>query len=151
MATGVNKVILVGNLGQDPEIQTFDNDVKKASFSIATDESYKNREGVKVEKLEWHRVVVWRGLAGVAERYLKKGSKIYLEGRISTRQYDDAQGQKRYITEIEGRNFIMLDRREENSGQSYPPAEKTQPTPAAPETSAPLPEAKPAVADDLPF
>ena len=133
---GVNKVILIGNLGKDPEITNIGNDVKKAAFSLATSESYKNKDGNKVEQTEWHNIIVWRGLADVAEKYLHKGSKIYVEGKIKYRSYDDKDGNKRYITEITGDTFTMLDGRtqEGNGGAPPPPPE----IPAGPE-------------DDLPF
>ncbi|MCX6232680.1 MAG: single-stranded DNA-binding protein [Bacteroidetes bacterium] len=119
---GVNKVILIGNLGKDPEITNIGNDVKKAAFSLATSESYKNKDGNKVEQTEWHNIVVWRGLADVAERFLHKGSKIYLEGKLKYRTYDDKEGNKRYITEIVGDTFTMLDgRTTEGNGNNPPP------------------------------
>jgi single-strand DNA-binding protein len=108
MATGVNKVILIGNLGKDPEIQKFDNGGKKATFSLATSETYKNKEGEKTTHTEWHNIVLWRGLAEVAENYLKKGNTIYLEGRIRRREYEDKEGQKKFIYEIIGDNMNML-------------------------------------------
>jgi len=105
---GVNKVILVGNLGKDPEVWTFEDGTKKTSFSLATTESYKDKAGNKVDQTEWHNVVLWRGLAGVAEQYLKKGSSIYVEGKIRSRSYQDKEGNTRYITEIFGDNMTML-------------------------------------------
>ncbi|MEZ5198568.1 MAG: single-stranded DNA-binding protein [Bacteroidales bacterium] len=116
---GVNKVILVGNLGREPEIMTFDNGVKKASFSLATTESYKNKEGNRVEQTEWHNIVVWRGLADVAERFLHKGSKVYVEGKIRTRSYEQ-DGVKKYVTEIFGDNFVMLDSRSQGPSEVPP-------------------------------
>lgn len=141
---GVNKVILVGHLGKDPEIMTFDNGVKKASFSLATTESYKNKEGQRVDQTEWHNIVLWRGLAEIAETYLKKGSLIYLEGRIRTRQWEDQTGNKRYSTDIEGLDFKMLSSKpkDEQAG-SYAP----QPTSNTVSEPAPIPEPE----DDLPF
>lgn len=118
MASGINKVILVGNLGREVQVQTFENGIKKASFSMATDESYKDRSGQKIERTEWHNVVMWRGLAEIAERYLRKGSKVYIEGRIRTRQYTDQQNVTKYFTEIEALNMVMLDSRE--SQGAYP-------------------------------
>jgi len=145
---GVNKVILVGNLGKDPEVMTFDNNVKKASFSLATSESYKNREGQRVDTTEWHNVVLWRGLAEVAERYLKKGNQVYIEGKIKTRSYEQ-DGQKRYITEIYGDNMTMLGRREESNGGGYQQQAASAPAPT------PQPEVKQEPLDtpddDLPF
>lgn len=116
---GLNKVILIGNLGKDPEITNISNDLKKASFSLATTETYK-KDGEKVEQTEWHNIVVWRGLADVAEKYLHKGSKIYLEGKIKYRNYEDKDGNKKYITDIQGDNFIMLDKMDA-TGKTPPP------------------------------
>lgn len=112
---GVNKVILVGNLGKDPEAFTFDNGVKKVSFSLATTESYKDKEGNRVDQTEWHNVVLWRGLADVAEKYLSKGNQVYIEGKIKTRSWDDKDGIKRYTTEIYCDNMTMLSGRKEQS------------------------------------
>ena len=108
MATGINKVILIGDLGKDPDIIRLESGVKKASFSLATTEVYKNKEGVKTEHTEWHNIVLWRGLAEVAENYLKKGNTVYIEGRIRKREYEDKEGQKRYITDILGDVMTML-------------------------------------------
>lgn len=119
MATGVNKVILIGNLGRDPEVQNFENGVKKAAFTLATTEAYKGKDGEKIQHTEWHNIIMWRGLADVAERFLKKGSTIYVEGRIRKREYEDKEGQKKFIYEILGDSMQMLGggpRREENIG-----------------------------------
>ncbi len=119
MATGVNKVILIGNLGRDPEIQNFENGVKKAAFTLATTEAYKGKDGEKTTHTEWHNIVMWRGLADVAERFLKKGNTIYVEGRIRKREYEDKEGQKKFIYEILGDTMQMLGsgpRRDENNG-----------------------------------
>jgi single-strand DNA-binding protein len=105
---GINKVILVGNLGKDPEIRTLESGTKVANFSLATTESYKDKTGNRVDQTEWHNIAVWRGLADVAEKYLKKGQQIYLEGRIRTRSWDDKDGVKRYTTEIVADTFTML-------------------------------------------
>jgi len=105
---GINKVILVGNLGKDPETFTFENGNKKVSFSLATTESFKNKEGARVDRTEWHNIVLYRGLADVAAQYLKKGQTIYLEGSIRTRSYDNSEGRKVYVTEIEGSTMTML-------------------------------------------
>ena len=86
---GVNKVILVGNLGQDPEVRYLDSGVAVANFSLATTENYKNKQGERVSQTEWHNIVLWRGLAEVAEKYLKKGSSIYVEGKIRNRKWED--------------------------------------------------------------
>lgn len=108
---GVNKVILIGNLGKDPEVRNLENNVKVVRFPLATTETYRDRSGNRTDRTEWHNVVLWRGLADVAESYLSKGSRIYLEGRIRYRQWDDKDGNKRYITEVEGENMLMLDRK----------------------------------------
>ena len=105
---GVNKVILVGNLGKDPEVRHLDNGVAVANFSLATTENYKNKEGARVSQTEWHNIVLWRGLAEVAEKYLKKGSSIYIEGKIKTRKWEDKEGNTRYNTEILADNMTML-------------------------------------------
>jgi single-strand DNA-binding protein len=106
--SGVNKVILVGNLGKDPEVRSIEGGAKVATFSLATNEVFKGKDGNKVEQTEWHNIVVWRGLAELAEKYLRKGSQIYLEGRIKTRSWDDKEGNKKYITEIVGDNMTFL-------------------------------------------
>ena len=113
----VNKVILIGNVGNDPEVTYIKEDVPVAKFSLATNESYKNRDGERVTNTEWHNIVVWRGLAKVVEKYVKKGSKLYLEGKITTRQYEK-DGQTKYFTEIVVREMTMLDSRGENSDNS---------------------------------
>tara|TARA_Y100000766_G_scaffold270448_1_gene268379 strand:+ start:380 stop:787 length:408 start_codon:yes stop_codon:yes gene_type:complete len=105
---GVNKVILVGNLGKDPEVRYLDSGVAVANFSLATTESYKNKEGERVNQTEWHNIVLWRGLAEVAEKWLKKGSSIYIEGKIKTRKWEDKDGNSRYNTEILADNMTML-------------------------------------------
>jgi len=102
---GINKVILLGRLGKDPEIMTFDNGVKKATFSLATTESYKDKDGNWQEQTEWHNIVLWRYLA---EKNIIKGDQIYLEGRIRSRSYDATDGTKRYITEIQGDKILKL-------------------------------------------
>ncbi|GIV34892.1 MAG: single-stranded DNA-binding protein [Chitinophagales bacterium] len=116
---GVNKVILVGNLGKDPDIQYLDNNVSVARFTLATNDSYKDKDGKRIDQTEWHNIVAWRGLAKIAEDYLKKGSRIYLEGKIRTRSWEDKQtGEKKYTTEIVADNFIMLDKKEDNSNSN---------------------------------
>ncbi|ABG60918.1 single-stranded DNA-binding protein [Cytophaga hutchinsonii] len=105
---GINKVILVGNLGKDPEVRAIGTDRKVANFSLATTESYKNKSGERVDQTEWHNVVFYGPVADVIERYLRKGSQIYVEGKIRTRSYDDKDGVKKYITEIIGDTMTML-------------------------------------------
>ena len=113
---GINKVILVGNLGKDPEVRTVQSGALVARFSLATSESYTNKEGQKVENTEWHNIVLWRGLASVAEKYLKKGNKVYIEGKLRNRQYDDKDGNKKYVTEIEATDMLLLDRVQNATG-----------------------------------
>lgn len=114
---GVNKVILVGNLGRDPEIRTLEGGVTVARFTLATSESYKDKTGQRVEKTEWHNIVLWRGLAEVAEKYLKKGQQVYIEGKITNRNYQDKDGTQKYFTEIVADNMTMLGGRGDGNGQ----------------------------------
>ncbi len=145
----VNKVILVGNVGKDPETRYLEGGTAVCSFSLATSETYKNRDGEKVTNTEWHNVVLWRGLAEVAEKYVRKGSQLFIEGRIKSRSWDDRDGNKRYTTEIIGDNMQMLGKRSDdsgmssNSGASYQASAQSQPsqTPAAPSQPAQSPAA----------
>lgn len=105
---GVNKVILVGNLGKDPEVRHLENGRAVANFSLATSESYKNKQGERVTQTEWHNVVLWTPLAELAEKYLKKGNQVYIEGKITTRSYEDKEGVQKYITEVVGRDITFL-------------------------------------------
>lgn len=115
---GVNKVILVGNLGKDPEVRHLEGGAAVANFPIATTEIYKDKTGTRQEQTEWHNIVVWRGLAEVAEKYLKKGMTIYIEGKLRTRSWDDKEGHKRYTTEVVGDTFTILSKKENQSGGS---------------------------------
>ena len=124
MAGSVNKVILVGNLGRDPEVRHSQDGNKIVTFPLATSESWKDKSGEKQERTEWHRVVVFsQGLAEVAEKYLKKGSKVYVEGQIRTRKWQDNSGADKYSTEVVLSGFngylIMLDKNGTNSGETY--------------------------------
>jgi single-strand DNA-binding protein len=141
---GINKVILVGNLGKDPEIRNLENGVKTARFSLATTESYRDREGNQTEHTEWHNITLWRGLAGVAEQYLKKGNSVYIEGRLRTREWQDKEGNKRYTTEILCDNMVMLGGK--RADQPAPVASKSGPAVPEPEENG---NATPE--DDLPF
>lgn len=117
MARGVNKVILIGNLGRDPEIRYMPNGGAVANLALATSESWKDKNtGEQQEKTEWHRVVLFRRLAEIAGEYLKKGSKVYIEGKLQTKKWQDNQGQDRYTTEIVGDELQMLDSRGGNVG-----------------------------------
>ena len=112
----VNKVILVGNVGKDPETRYLDEGTAISKFPLATSETYKNRAGERVSTTEWHNVVLWRGLAQVAEKYVKKGTQLYIEGRIKTRSYDDPDGNRKYITEIVGDQMQLLGKRPDDAG-----------------------------------
>ena len=112
---GVNKVILVGNLGKDPEVRHLEGGAAVANFPMATTEIYKDKTGQRQEQTEWHNIVVWRGLAEVAEKYLKKGMTIYIEGKLRTRSWDDKEGHKRYTAEIVGDTFTILSKKENTS------------------------------------
>lgn len=108
--SGINKVILVGHLGKDPEVRHLEGNVSVASFPLATSETY-NKDGKRIEQTEWHNIVMWRGLAEVAAKYLQKGKLVYIEGKLRTRSYEDREGVKRYATEIVAENFTMLGRK----------------------------------------
>ncbi len=110
----INKAILVGNVGKDPDIRHLDSGVAVATFPLATSETYVAKSGEKVSTTEWHNIVLWRGLADVAEKYVRKGKQLYIEGRIRTRSYEDKDGQKKYITEIYGDVMKMLGSREQS-------------------------------------
>lgn len=112
----VNKVILVGNLGKDPEVRHLEGGVAVARFSLATSESFKDKSGQKQERTEWHNIVLWRGLAEVAEKYLRKGQSVYIEGKIRSNNYQDKEGVQRYSTEIVADNMTMLGSRSDNNG-----------------------------------
>ncbi len=108
---GVNRVMLIGNLGKDPDVQHLEGNIAVAKFPLATTETYKDRSGKLVSQTEWHTVVLWRGLAELAQKYLHKGSLIYVEGRLRTRSWEDKEGNKKFATEVVGDNLIMLDKR----------------------------------------
>jgi single-strand DNA-binding protein len=114
----VNKVILVGNVGKDPETRYLEGGSAVSKFSMATSEVYRNKDGEKITTTEWHNIVLWRGLAEVAEKYVKKGSQIFIEGRIKTRSYTDKDGNTRYITEIVGDNMQLLGKRSDDSSSN---------------------------------
>ena len=127
MAKSLNKVMLIGNLGRDPEVRYTASSVAVATFSIATNESWQDQDGNTQERTEWHNIVTWRKLAEICHKYLRKGSKVYIEGRIQTRSYDDKNtGVKKYMTEIVASNMIMLDSKDSGAGagnSSYMPPE----------------------------
>jgi len=139
---GVNKVILVGNLGKDPEIRHLDNGIAVANFSLATTESYTNKQGERINQTEWHNIVLWRGLADVAEKYLKKGNSVYIEGKINTRKWEDKEGVTRYSTDIIADKMTMLGSKSDNSNSTAA---------AAPITPAESSSSESGGNDDLPF
>ena len=115
--SGINKVILVGHLGKDPEIRHLDGGVTVASFPLATSETY-NKDGKKIEQTEWHNIVMWRGLADIASKYLQKGKLVYIEGKLRTRSFEDKEGHKKYTTEIIAENFTILGRKSDFEGHT---------------------------------
>lgn len=140
----LNKVQLIGNVGKDPEVRYLDNHVAVATFPLATtDKGYTLANGTQVpERTEWHNIVLWRGLAEVAEKYVHKGDKLYIEGKIRSRSYDDQNGIKRYVVEIFGDNMEMLSSRPVQAGVA-PAAQPVQTPQASPQPNS--------AADDLPF
>jgi len=150
MAGSVNKVILIGNLGRDPEVRYLENGVGVARFSIATSESYTDKNtGERREITDWHNIVLWRGLAKVAETYLKKGMKVYIEGKLKTRSWQDENNQTRYSTEVVADQMTMLSRAENNMGggdnNQYPSSVENKPVQPMDTNIGGEPE------DDLPF
>lgn len=166
----VNKVILIGNVGRDPEVRYLENNVAVANFTLATTErGYTTKSGQTIpDRTDWHNIVVWRGLAQVVEKYVKKGSPIYIEGKIRSRSYDDKDGNKRYITEIYAENIELLGRKSDGPGgtpqgtatsngssaPAYPTTEYNTPNSFG-DTGQPYPENDPfgggGQEDDLPF
>ncbi|PVX51912.1 single-strand binding protein [Balneicella halophila] len=134
----VNKVILVGNVGIDPEVRYLEGGTAVATVRLATSETYKNKNGERITQTEWHNIVLWRGLAEITEKYVKKGMQLYIEGRLRTRSWDDKEGNKRYTTEIVADSMKMLSRKDDNSSQQ----EEKKQQDIAPELDD---------ADDLPF
>lgn len=167
----INKVILIGNVGQDPEIRytgDVNNGTKVATLRVATTERYRDRNGNLQEHTEWHSIVVWRNTADVVEKYVKKGTQVYIEGRLRTRSWDDQNGNKRYVTEIVADTLQLLGRRPEGQGQQQggyqtpgqqqpyqQPAYQQQPFQQQPYQQPAQPQARPMVEeqpdDDLPF
>ena len=141
----VNLAILVGNVGQNPDIKVFDGGTKKATFTLATSEKYKDRNGEVHENTQWHNIVCWRATADVVERFVKKGTQVYIQGKITTRSWEDQNGQKRYTTEIEVANLQLLGGKQDSQNHEgydgyQAPTQQPQyaaPTPAAPAASDP--------------
>lgn len=124
----INKAILVGNVGKDPEVKHFENDKVVANFSIATSETYKDNQGEKITRTEWHSIVCWNNLAKLAESYIKKGSQLYIEGKIRTRNYDGKDGFKRYVTEIFADQIRFLGRKPNSDKPNNNAPEKQEPS-----------------------
>jgi len=120
---GVNRVMLIGNLGKDPDVQYLEGNIGVAKFSLATTETFKDRTGKLISQTEWHTVVLWRGLAELAQKYLHKGSLVYIEGRLRTRSWEDKDGNKKFATEVVGDNLIMLDKKMDSSPSAHTPQE----------------------------
>lgn len=150
MAGSVNKVIIIGHLGNDPEIRALEGGVQLARISVATTETYTDKNsGERISNTEWHRVVMWRGLAGVAEKYLRKGSLVYIEGKLKTRSYEDENKVKHYTTEIVADNMTMLGSRNDRTENTTPaPTKAPVAKPAAPNASDTNTDK---MEDDLPF
>jgi single-strand DNA-binding protein len=108
--------MLIGNLGKDPDVQYFEGNIAVAKFPLATTETFKDRSGKLVSQTEWHTVVLWRGLAELAQKYLHKGSLVYIEGRLRTRSWEDKENNRKFATEVVGDNLIMLDKRTDGGG-----------------------------------
>lgn len=138
----VNKVILIGNLGKDPEVRHMDNNLAVARFSIATTESYKDKNGDWQDQTEWHNIVAWRFLAERVEKYLKKGMQVYVEGKLTTRSWEDKEGVKKYTTEVVANTINMLGKRDSSGGYETPPLPDEPPADVVNGSSEP---------DDLPF
>lgn len=142
MAKSLNRVMLIGNLGKDPELRYTTSGVAVATFSLATNESWKDQDGNTQERTEWHNIVAWKKLAEICGEWLKKGKKVYIEGRIQTRSYDDKNtGTKKYITEIVAENMIMLDSKGSGTSEGGTSSGTSEPA-AAPAGR---------IEDDLPF
>ena len=156
----INKVILIGNVGQDPEIRytgDVNNGTKVATLRVATTERYRDRSGNLQEHTEWHSIVAWRNIADVVEKYVKKGTQVYIEGRLRSRSWDDQNGNKRYVTEIVADTLQLLGRKPEGQQQAQPYQQPAQPTyqqpgvQQQPAYQQPVQQAQPKpVVDDLP-
>ena len=151
----INKVILIGNVGKDPDVRYFDNGSAVVNFPLATTErGYTAANGTQVpDRTEWHNIVCWRGLAKVAEQYVKKGTQLYIEGKIRSRSYDDQNGVKRYVTEIYADNMELLGRRSDSNSSSdmYPQQAQVSATAQPPVNNQPTEPFVSDEADDLPF
>ena len=156
MSRSLNRVQIIGNLGADPELRTTTSGARVANLSVATSRRWNDRQGQQQEKTEWHKVIFWEKLAELCENYLKRGDRVYVEGSIEYRQYEDKEGQTRYVTEIRGREIIMLGGRGENaqydaSSRSSGPSRGGPPPPAAKDSFDEFSSDSLTPEDDLPF
>ena len=147
---GVNRVMLIGNLGRDPDLQYLEGNIAVAKFPLATTETFKDKTGNLVSQTEWHTVVLWRGLAELAQKYLHKGSLVFIEGRLRTRTWEDKDKNRRFSTEIVGDNLVMLDKRKENGDYSAG-ADTHQEIPTVPAPDISYDPNIGTTKDDLPF
>jgi len=151
MSGSLNKVILIGNLGKDPEVKMTPSGRPLARFSLATTETWKTQTGEKQQKTEWHNIVVWNKLAEIAEKYLRKGKQVMIEGRIQYRDYTDQSGVKKVYTEIQCDNFIMLSRMEDTSRQGGGSYERSSASSGHDFEESVPPQSQGAFDDDIPF
>ena len=150
---GVNRVMLIGNLGRDPDLQYLEGNIAVAKFPLATTETFKDKNGNLVSQTEWHTVVLWRGLAELAQKYLHKGSLVFIEGRLRTRTWEDKDKNRRFSTEIVGDNLVMLDKRKDSANGEYSSGETQTDITSFPPTDLNYDAGGPAAdtKDDLPF
>src|SRR5437868_3212730 len=148
---GVNRVMLIGNLGRDPDVQHLEGNIAVAKFPLATTETFKDRAGKLISQTEWHTVVLWRGLAELAQKYLHKGSLVYIEGRLRTRSWEDKEGNKKFATEVVGDNLIMLDKRTDGTHGSHGTTTTTHSENIEGFTSTDIPPISDSPSQDLPF
>lgn len=146
---GVNKAILLGNVGKDPEIKAFEGGRKVANFTLATTESYKDKNGDRVDNTEWHNIAFWGPVVDVIEKYVKKGSQLYIEGKIRTRSYEAKEGGKKYITEIQGDTLTLLGA--PRSGDSSGNSNYSKPATQEASVQEPFANSSMSESDDLPF
>lgn len=151
MSRSVNKAILIGNLGADPEIRTTPGGSRVATLSVATNRKWTDKSGATQEKTEWHRIVAWNKLAEIAERYLRKGDRVFIEGSIEYRQWQGQDGQTRYTTEVVARDLMMLGGRGEGSGGESYAARSVPATGGGDESNEDVPAETLEEEDDLPF
>jgi single-strand DNA-binding protein len=155
--SGINKVILVGNVGKDPEIRHLEGGIAVAKFPLATSEIYKTKDGQRVDQTEWHNIVMWRGLAESAEKYLRKGALVYVEGKIRTRSWDDKDGNKKYTTEIVADTMTMLsssrkpDEHNSSGNNAHRPAGNDESTTVNISNNNTTPSSENTSGDDLPY